>query len=189
MATVDLPSGRTQSLLAVLNTRGHKIALYGFMFIVLAHWAEHLTQAFQIWVLDWPRPKAGGVLGVWFPWLVTSEWLHYGYAIVMLVGLIVLRPGFTGRARTWWSVALWIQVWHHVEHLLLLLQAVTGSYLFGAKQPTSILQLVILRPELHLIYNALVTIPMVIAVVYHLRPSAKERDQMQCSCATTGPTG
>jgi hypothetical protein len=48
---------------------------------------------------------------------------------------------------------------------------------------------VILRPELHLIYNALVTIPMVVAMVYHMRPSAAERQQARCSCATTGTTG
>jgi hypothetical protein len=28
------------------------------MFVVLAHWAEHLVQAYQIWVLGMPRPAA-----------------------------------------------------------------------------------------------------------------------------------
>lgn len=61
------------------------------------------------------------------PWLVTPEWLHYLYAIVLLAGLIVLRPGFTGRSRTWWDVALAIQVWHHFEHALLLGQPSSAS--------------------------------------------------------------
>ena len=82
-----------------LNTVWHKRALNAFTFIVLAHWAEHLTQAYQIYVLGWPRPRAGGVLGLFFPWLVSSEVLHYGYAIVMLIGIWTLRKGFTGTSR------------------------------------------------------------------------------------------
>jgi hypothetical protein len=46
--------------------------------------------------------------------------------------------------------ALWIQVWHHFEHLLLLMQAVTGANLMGKPVPTSIAQLVLPRVELHL---------------------------------------
>ena len=167
----------------LLNTKYHKAALYIFAFVIIAHWAEHLAQAYQIWVLGWARPKAGGVLGLVFPWLVTSEWLHYGFAIFMLVGFVMLRHGFVGRARTWWNTAMWIQVWHHFEHLLLLVQAFTGQHLLGKPQVTSIAQLVFPRVELHLFYNAIVTVPMVIAMIYHMRPRESERAQMTCSCA------
>jgi hypothetical protein len=115
---------------------------------------------------------------------VKSEALHYFYAIVMLVGLILLRPGFTGRARVWWTAALVIQLWHHIEHALLLGQAIAGANLFGKPVPTSIAQLVVMRVELHLLYNALVFIPMVIAMIYHVRPSESERHAVECSCAT-----
>ena len=167
----------------LLNTRHHKAALVVFLFVVVAHWAEHLTQAFQIYVLDWPRPQAGGVLGLAFPVLVSSEWLHYGYAIVMLVAFVVLRHGFTGRSRTWWNAAMWIQVWHHFEHLLLLLQAVSGANLLGKPAATSIAQLVFPRVELHLFYNAVMFAPMVVAMVLHLRPRQEELALMRCSCA------
>ena len=50
------------------------------MVIVLAHWAEHLVQAYQIYVMGWPRPKANGLVGLCYPWLIKSETLHYGYA-------------------------------------------------------------------------------------------------------------
>lgn len=166
----------------LLNTRYHKAALLTFLAVVVLHWVEHLTQAYQIYVLGWARPKAGGFLGLIFPWLVKSEWLHYGFAIVMLVGFVMLRHGFTGRARTWWNVAMWIQVWHHFEHLLLLLQAITGAFLLGRPQVTSIAQLVFPRVELHLFYNAIVFVPMVVAMVLHLRPNHQERAQMRCSC-------
>jgi hypothetical protein len=37
-----------------LNQEWHQRALQIFMVIVLGHWAEHLAQAFQIYVLKWP---------------------------------------------------------------------------------------------------------------------------------------
>jgi hypothetical protein len=168
--------------LAWLNGRHHKAALNVFLAVTIAHWAEHLVQAYQIWVLGRPRPQARGVLGQFFPWLVTSEWLHYGYAIVMLIFLVLLRPGFVGRARTWWTVALVIQFWHHIEHLLLLIQAQTGHNFWGRPVPTSVLQLVFTRVELHLFYNSIVFVPMMIAVYLHLRPSPSEQKAMGCNC-------
>jgi len=165
-----------------VNGRWHQTALTWFMVIVLAHWAEHLAQAAQIYVLGMPPHEAGGVLGLVFPWLVHSEWLHYGYALIMLIGLVVLRPGFVCRARTWWTVALGIQVWHHLEHLLLLVQALTGTRLGGRPAPTSVLQLVVPRVELHLFYNAIVFVPMVIAMIRHAWPSVEEAALMRCSC-------
>jgi hypothetical protein len=162
----------------LLNTKHHKAALYIFAFVVIAHWVEHLAQAYQIWLLGWPTPQAGGALGLAFPSLVTSEWLHYGFAIFMLVAFVILRHGFVGRSRTWWNVAMWIQVWHHFEHLLLLLQAATGAHLLGRPEVTSIAQLVFPRVELHLFYNAVVFVPMVVAMVQHMR----EQVQVQCSC-------
>lgn len=167
----------------LLNTRYHKPALMIFMFVVVAHWVEHLAQAYQIYMLDWARPEAGGVLGLFFPWLVKSEWLHYGFAIVMLVGFVVLRHGFVGRSRTWWNTAMWIQVWHHFEHLLLLVQALTGAFLMGAAVPTSIAQLAFPRVELHLFYNAIVFVPMVVAMVLHNRARKEEIELMRCTCA------
>ncbi|WP_049563136.1 hypothetical protein [Nonomuraea sp. SBT364] len=170
-------------LLSSLNTRHHRAALAVYLFIVLAHWAEHVVQAIQIYVLGWPLPEARGVLGVPFPWLVTSEWMHYGYALLMLAGLIMLRPGFTGRSRVWWNISLGIQVWHHLEHLILLLQAISGSNLAGRPVPTSLIQLVVPRVELHLFYNAVVFAPMVVAMLLHRRPRPAERAAMRCACA------
>lgn len=168
---------------AAINGRYHKIALNTFMAVVIAHWAEHLVQAYQIWVLGWSRPASRGVLGQFFPTLVSSEWLHYGYALVMLVGLWLLRSGFHGRNRMWWTVALVIQFWHHIEHLLLFMQAATGTNWFGGSVPTSILQVVIPRVELHLFYNSVVFIPMMIAMYIHLRPNQQELAAATCSCA------
>lgn len=174
---------RMRNGIDVLNGRLHKIGLRVFLVIVLAHWAEHLTQAVQIYVMGWPVPEARGVLGIPFPWLVTSEWMHYGYALIMLVGFVLLRPGFTGSSRTWWNITLGVQVWHHFEHLLLLVQAMSGAYLAGRAVPTSIVQLIAPRVELHLFYNALVTLPMVVAMVLHVRADRADNAGARCTCA------
>lgn len=153
------------------------------MVIVLAHWAEHLTQAFQIYGLGYAPPQARGVLGQFFPWLIKSESLHYGYAVVMLIGLFILRPGFTEKLeRRWWTIALGIQFFHHIEHALLQTQAILGQNFFGRPVPTSIVQLWVPRVELHLFYNTIVFIPMVIAMYYHLFPSPTAA-RPNCTCA------
>jgi len=146
---------------------------------------EHLLQAYQIFVLHWPRPASLGALGLVFPWLVTSEIMHFGYAVFMLAGLFLLRPAFMGSARVWWDISLAIQIWHFFEYLLLQGQALVGHNLFNSPVPTSVVQLWIPRPELHLIYNAVVFIPMVIAMLYHKYPSTRERMAYQplCTCA------
>jgi hypothetical protein len=173
-----------ESLIERLNGRHHELALRLFMVIVLAHWAEHLFQAIQIYVLGWPVPQARGLLGLFYPWLIQSEVLHYGYALVMLVGLWIFRSGFTGvRDRRWWTIALAIQFFHHIEHLLLITQATTGHNIFGRPVPTSLIQLWIPRVELHLFYNTIVFIPMVVGMYYHLFPPADENPKFQCTCA------
>ena len=58
-----------------------------------------------------------------------------------------------------------------------------GHNLFGRPVPTSIVQLWVPRVELHLFYNTIVFIPMVIAMYYHLFPPAAKQARPQCSCA------
>ena len=179
-----LTAGTDQPFLQRLNTEWHERALQGFMVIVLAHWAEHLLQAIQIYALGWPVPQARGILGYFFPYLVTSEILHYGYALVMLTALWMLRPGFTGVSdRKWWTIALSIQFFHHIEHFLLQGQYLLGHNLFGRPVPTSLVQLWVPRVELHLFYNTIVFIPMMVAMYYHMFPPPAEAGQQQCTCA------
>jgi hypothetical protein len=151
-----------------------------FMAIILAHWSEHLVQMGQIYLLHWPKAKALGVLGLAVPWLVASEWLHFVYAFLMVVGLVELRYGFTGAAANWWAGALYLQYWHGFEHLLLFTQVQEGFRLVKwavvsappIVPPQSIVQLLLpagFRPELHLFYNLMVTVPMVVATYIYFR--------------------
>jgi hypothetical protein len=174
---------RGEGFLDRLNGPWHRPALIVFAVVILAHWAEHLVQAFQIWALGWKPPEARGVLGLAYPWLVTSEWLHFGYAVVMMTGIVLLARGFTGRARTWWTIAGVIQAWHLVEHTLLFAQSQAHHPLFGREQATSVVQLLAPRVELHLFYNAVVTIPMAVAMYYHL---LAEPNEDACTCSLLG---
>jgi hypothetical protein len=177
--TADPTAGFYESL----NTGWHKSALWAFTALVLFHWAEHIVQAYQFFVLHWPRPMSMGILGMYYPWLMKTEVLHYGFALVMLIGLWVLRKGFVGRSYKWWMVAFWIQFWHHFEHFILFYQAQTHRFWFGGAVPTSVGQIWVPRIELHLIYNALVFIPMVVAMYYHMYPPAQETVKAVCTCA------
>jgi hypothetical protein len=205
-----IPSRR--SFIDKLNAEWHKPALLFYTAIVLIHWSEHLVQAFQVYALGWTLPEARGLLGIPFPWLVKSEGLHYFYAIIMLIAFWVLRKGFVGRSYWWWMAAFGIQFWHHIEHALLQYQVIAGANFFGAPAPISIIQMLgflegtpesgfgglmkgppahelsflmmaVRRVEVHLFYNTIVTIPMVVAMYYHMFPSPGEEAHMQCSCS------
>jgi hypothetical protein len=100
-----------------------------------------LLQPYQIFVLHWTRPASLGAVGLAFPWLVSTEILHSGYAVFMWVGLFVLHPAFLGVSRVWWNISLGIQLWHFVEHSILQGQVLGGHNLFGPPIPISIVQL------------------------------------------------
>jgi len=176
--------GTSGSFMERLNGEWHEVAMRSFMVVVLGHWMEHFLQTFQIYVLGWPVPQARGLLGLAFPALISSEILHYGYALVMLVALWALRPGFTGKQeRWWWTLALGIQFFHHIEHAILQTQVLVGANLFGRPVPISIAQLWVPRVELHLFYNTIVFVPMIVAMYYHLFPPETAAARPQCSCA------
>jgi hypothetical protein len=75
-----------------LNSDCTQHALQIFMLVVLAHWAKHLAQAAQIYLLGW-RGRSPTAFRLWYPWLITSELMHNLYALIMLIGLWVLRKG------------------------------------------------------------------------------------------------
>lgn len=142
----------------------HTTGLKIFGFLMLAHWLEHIFQTFQVYVLHYKRHDACGMLGQAYPWLVRSEWLHFGFAVLTMVGIVLLRYGFYKKALAYWDSAMYISIWHLFEHTLLFAQAQTHHFLFGAHEPTSVLQLFFPRIELHLFYNSIVTIPIIIAM-------------------------
>lgn len=179
--TSERPRTRNRDLFAKINGEWHERSLWVFMVIVMGHWAEHIIQGVQIWLINMPRASALGGLGYLAPVLVSSEALHFGFAISMLAGLAMLRPGFSGQSRKWWNLSLALQGWHFIEHALLFGQVIIGVNMFGSPVPTSLLQPFIPRAELHLLYNLVVFVPMVVAMWLHTRPCEDETNN--CSCA------
>ena len=170
MSLLAISEGRTSGPLQPIPRWPHAGWLNVLLAIVVFHWIEHLSQAAQIWILHWDRVDALGLIGLVFPSLVRTEVLHFGYATVMLTGLIALVPAVRPIARTWWWIAVAVQVWHFFEHLLLQLQYITGWRLTDANAPTSVIQLFFPRVELHILYNLLVIVPMMLALSLHWFP-------------------
>ena len=177
---------RAKAMVFLLNGRWHEMALLIFMAGIFAHMAEHVVQVIQIYGLGQAIPDSRGIAGQWFPWLAKSESLHYFYAIYTLTGLVLLLPAFQAQARFWWTAALVFQFWHHLEHVLLLFQRVTGNFFFGEAVPTSLVQAIIPRVELHLLYNTLVFVPMLIALIEHFFPRSSENISPVCDCPRSG---
>ena len=126
-----------------------------FIKICMAHFAEHLAQLFELYVLGWSRMNCLGILGLWQPAIFRSEWLHYLYALAMLVGLYCLTKVANN---SWWQRTINLQHYHHLEHLILLTQAILGF------KATGIGGLWFPRIELHFFYNAVVMIAMLISL-------------------------
>lgn len=153
-------------ILYQLNTHWYKKGMNLFMLVTAAHFLEHVVQVYQLWVLHLPRPQCLGLLGSLYPWLMHSEWLHYGHALFMLLGLAVFRPSMEGKSRVWWDIAFTLQFFHHFEHALLLGQVIIGRNLFDLPVRTSIGQLWFPRIELHFWYNLIVLFPMLIGLSF-----------------------
>ena len=146
------------------------VSLLVYLSIVAGHFAEHIIQLYQLYVLHMHPKLAGGILGVYFPQLAQNEVLHIGYNSLQLTGLLLLLPAFIrigGKAKLWWRIAIIAQSWHFFEHVLLQVQFLTGQYLFGATHQTSLFEFVFPRAELHFTYNLLAFTPTMIAVVFY----------------------
>lgn len=155
--------------------------LKAFMVVMVAHWAEHLYQAYQVYGMHMPRNCAMGILGIWFPVLMTGEWLHFGFAILTFMFIAMTFDQFYGRARVWWNRALWFSTFHLMEHFGLFYQAQTGRYWFHRSVPTSVIQYFIPRIELHLFYNTIVTILVSVAMYYHFKRRKHEASAESCN--------
>ncbi|MFI9407014.1 hypothetical protein [Nocardia sp. NPDC052316] len=181
-AREKLQPRKPDSWVAQINSEKHYQALKVYIAIIVAHWVEHVVQAFQIYVLDMPRPKAGGFLGYIVPVVNKNELLHWTYAVLMIVGLLLLRGGFQARSRKWWTIALGIQTWHFAEHSFLLTQYWSGLNFLGKPAPTSIIQTFFPRVELHLVYNMAVMLPILVALSLHWFSPKSAGSQGDCNC-------
>ncbi len=148
-----------KALIYSLNGRYYERAIQVFMLVVASHFLEHVCQIWQLYVISLPRPECLGLLGSFYPWLVTSEAFHYAHALFMLLGLAVFRISPLGGF--WWELALWLAFYHHLEHAILLSQALTGENFCSMR--CSLGSFLMPRIELHFVYNLMILIPMIVA--------------------------
>lgn len=94
------------NLIKHINSRYFNTYLLLFQVIVLSHFAEHVAQIIELYILHWPRKESLGLLGLAYPYLVHSEYLHYAHALFMLVGLYLLSFSFVGDAKKWMAITI-----------------------------------------------------------------------------------
>lgn len=126
-------------------------------FIVYFHLFEHLTQMVQLHWLGWSRMDSLGILGLFYPFLVRSEILHYGFSLFMVIFMIPLSY-----KNEYYYTATILALLHHVEHFGLLMQYLFQDYWFNESRPMTFLEQFIPRIELHFIYNLIVLTPIII---------------------------
>lgn len=155
-------------------TAGVSVPLAVFYSLVVtqgAHFGEHFAQMIQIHLMGRQGMAAMGLISP-----LNMEWVHFLWNAWVLVALILLARWFRGN--TWIWVALGVAVWHVIEHLVIM-----EAYLStGQMGDPGILArggmigdgVGLTRPDLHFLYNVLVTTPILIAFVVQVRQTRQD---------------
>lgn len=148
----------------------------GFFAVValpqLGHMGEHIGQMVQIHWLGAPPPKAHGAVGA-----LDIEWVHFLWNFWVLVGVGILIMRF--RTNPWlWASAL-IGAWHFAEHVVIMIAfwdtGKPGDPGLLAKGGDIGGGVNLIRPDLHFIYNLIMTVPLMIAFAWQIRRAREER--------------
>jgi hypothetical protein len=130
------------------------------------HVGEHVVQVIQLRLLGLSGEHAHGVFGA-----LDIEWVHFGWNAWILLAVALLLVRF--RANPWLWLTLPLAGWHLAEHVLLLAiylaTGVPGSPgllatggLLGGGLPVA-------RPDLHLLYNLVETVPLILGLRWQWR--------------------
>ncbi len=132
----------------------------------IGHVGEHVVQIVQLRVIGVSSQHAHGVFGA-----LDVEWVHFVWNAWILVAVALLLIRF--RANPWLWITLPLAAWHLAEHVVLmatyLATGVEGSPgllatggLLGGGLPLA-------RPDLHLAYNLVETVPLLIGLGWQWR--------------------
>ncbi len=125
-----------------------------------AHVLEHTAQMVQLHVMGLPAAQSRGIVGA-----LDLEWVHFGWSLWVLIASAVLLRRFP-RAR-WLALAVALGVWHELEHTSImstfLATGVVGTPGLLAAGGALWGGLPIRRPDLHFLYNAMISIPLLLA--------------------------
>lgn len=161
-------------VVAMWRRAGAWFALYFVLALTqTGHVMEHVVQVIQLRILGLSGEHAHGVVGA-----LDIEWVHFAWNAWVLVAVVAL---LLGRQRNGWIwIAAPIAAWHLIEHTILIALYLTtgiegnpgllatGGLLAGG--------LPLARPELHLVYNLVETVPILIGfgVAMSRRPALVE---------------
>lgn len=145
------------------------LALFGVMaFVQTLHFTEHVIEVVQVHVFHDPLSKALAIFGSF-----NVEWVHFTGDTALTIGTLLLLTRY--RYNPWLYVAVVFQIAHQAEHSYLIFNHVFMNVVTGAPgllaSPGGAIGggVGLNRPDLHLIYNTLYTVPFVLALVYQLR--------------------
>jgi hypothetical protein len=131
----------------------------------VGHVFEHVAQMYQIHILHIPPPQAHGIFGA-----LDIEWVHVIFNTFVLVSVVLLLRKY--RQNSWLWLTLALAGWHQVEHTYILIKYLQtgaagnpGLLANGGVFPITGLT----RPDLHMLYNLVETIPLVAAFLWQLQ--------------------
>ncbi len=147
---------------ATWKAAGAWLTLYLILVVTQSgHVLEHVVQVVQLRVLHEPKEHAHGIFGA-----LDVEWVHFVWNSWILLAIVVLLIGRPGNR--WLLIAAPLAAWHLAEHVVLiatyLATGVEGSPGLLAMGGLIGNGLPIPRPELHLLYNVMETIPLIIGL-------------------------
>ncbi len=124
------------------------------------HVVEHVAQVVQLHVLRLPTSEARGIVGA-----LDLEWVHFVWSVSILAASAVLLWRYPHDR--WLLLAVVLSVWHELEHTVImstyLATGVAGTPGLLAAGGAIAGGLAIPRPDLHFLYNAMITIPLLLA--------------------------
>src|SRR6266852_8278244 len=141
-----------------------------FFFILVvtqgAHVLEHVAQMVQIHLLGLSGLQARGIFG-----MLDIEWVHFIWNSWVLLCAVLLV--FLFRKNPWLWVLLVIAVWHEIEHVSIMSVFLRTGHVgapgllarggaIGGGLPLS-------RPDLHVCYNLLEELVLIIAYLYQVQ--------------------
>lgn len=145
------------------------LALFGLMaFVQTLHFSEHVIEVVQVHVFHDPLNQAQAIFGQF-----NVEWVHFTGDTGLTIGTLLLLTRY--RYNIWLYVAAFFQVAHQAEHSYLIFNYLHYHITPGAPgllaSPGGAIGggVGLNRPDLHLIYNTLFTVPFVLALIYQLR--------------------
>lgn len=143
-------------------------ALFGVMaFVQTVHFTEHVIEVVQVHFFHTPLKQALAIFGE-----LNVEWVHFTGDTALSIGTLLLLTKYYRNGWLW--VATFFQIVHQSEHSFLIY-----NYVFNHVDPGAPGMLAdggaiggglpLIRPDLHLIYNTLYTVPLALAFIYQLR--------------------